>query len=63
VSCRYRFTGNNGLPAREAREDFVFAGDSEEHLQLKHEGTGRMFASADALSEYLLTPVFTGRPR
>ena len=27
------------------------------------ERAGRVFATADALSEYLLVPVFTGRPR
>jgi hypothetical protein len=63
IRCRYRFTTNNGIPAREAEEDFALAGDREESLQLKHQGTGQVFASIDALSEYLLAPVFTGRPR
>jgi hypothetical protein len=30
---------------------------------MKHLGTGQVFATADALSEFLLGPVFTGRPR
>jgi hypothetical protein len=57
----------NGLPPREDRLELVFAGNGEndggETLQLKHHGTGQVFASADAISEYLLVPVFTGRPR
>jgi hypothetical protein len=63
VSCRYRFTPNNGLPPREDRVELVFSGDGEESFQIKHQGTGQTFVSADALSEYLLTPVFTGRAR
>jgi hypothetical protein len=38
-------------------------GSHGEALQVKHHGTGRVFAIADALSEFLLVPVFTGRPR
>jgi hypothetical protein len=53
----------NGLPPREDRLELVFAGNGGETLQLKHHGTGQVFASADAISEYLLVPVFTGRPR
>jgi hypothetical protein len=71
VGCHYRFTMTNGLPPREDRLELVFAGhggnggegNGGETLQLKHLGTGQVFASADAISEYLLVPVFTGRPR
>ena len=63
VGCHYHFTPNNGLPPREVRVELVFAGDAVETLQMKHTATGQVFASADALSEYLLTPVFLGRPR
>jgi hypothetical protein len=63
VGCHYRFTMTNGLPPREDRLELVFAGSGGETLQLKHHGTGQVFASADAISEYLLVPVFTGRPR
>jgi hypothetical protein len=61
--CHYRFTLTNGLPPREDRIDVEFAGDSSDTLQLKHHGTGQLFSTADALSEFLLVPVMTGRPR
>ena len=41
----------------------MFTGDAGDTLQIKHHGTGQVFATADALSEYLLAPVLTGRPR
>lgn len=63
IDCRYRFTSMTGLPPREECFDLVFAGDGREALQIKHHGTGQLFATADALSEFLLVPVFTGRPR
>jgi len=65
VSCQYRFTPANGLPPREDRLEFVFIGseNGNDTLRLKHQGTGQVFTDADALSEYLLVPVFTGRPR
>ena len=63
IGCHYRFTLTNGLPPREDRVELVFAGNGEETLQLKHLGTGKVFATADALSEFLLVPVLTGRPR
>ncbi len=59
--CDYRFTLPNGLPPREDRVDVTFAGG--ETLQMKHHGSGQVFATADALSEFLLVPVLTGRPR
>lgn len=63
MACDYRFTLPNGLPPREDRIDVMFAGDGRETLQMKHHGTGQVFATADALSEFLLVPVLTGRPR
>jgi hypothetical protein len=59
--CHYRFTPSNGLPPREERIEMTF--DGGETLQITHRGTGQVFASGDALSEFLLTPVLTGRPR
>ena len=61
--CDYRFTLPNGLPPREDRVDVMFAGNGGEVLQMKHLGTGQVFATANALSEFLLVPVLTGRPR
>jgi hypothetical protein len=61
--CHYRFTLTNGLPPREDRSDVVFADSGDGSLQMKHHGTGQVFATADALSEFLLVPVLTGRPR
>jgi hypothetical protein len=61
--CDYRFTLPNGLPPREDRIDVKFSGAAGETLQMKHHGTGQVFATADALSEFLLGPVLTGRPR
>ena len=63
MDCHYRFTSTNGLPPREDHLELVFAADGAETLQIKTQRTGQVFASADALSEYLLGPVFTGRPR
>ena len=61
--CHYRFTLPNGLPPREDRIEVTFAGDGGETLQMRHQGTGQVYATADALSEFLLLPVLTGRPR
>ena len=63
VSCRYRFMLNNGMPAREARLELVLAADGSDAAHFRHHDSGELFASVDALSAYLLTPVFTGRPR
>jgi hypothetical protein len=61
--CTYRFTVSDGMPPREDRLDVLFVGDATGALQMKHRGTGQVFATADALSEFLLVPVLTGRPR
>jgi hypothetical protein len=63
VSCDYCFTSEGGLPARRERFDLVFAPIGDDAARFKHDGSGQVFSTADALSEYLLTPVFTGRPR
>ena len=66
MDCHYRFTSANGLPPREDRLELVFVPDGvagADTLQIKTQRTGQVFANADALSEYLLGPVFTGRPR
>ena len=63
VGCQYRFIPTNGLPPREDRIELGFIGDGDQNLAIKHHGTGQVFTSADDLSEYLLLPVFTGRPR
>jgi hypothetical protein len=61
--CHYRFTPTNALPPREDRIHVMFADDGGDSLHMKHHGTGQVFPTADALSEFLLVPVFTGRPR
>jgi len=61
--CDFRFTPTNALPPREDRIHVTFTGNGGETLQMKHLGTGQLFATSDALSEYLLVPVLTGRPR
>lgn len=64
LTCVYRFTVANGLPPREERIELLLMSDSgDDTLRVKHHGTGQVFAGADALSEFLLVPVFTGRPR
>jgi hypothetical protein len=63
IVCHYRFTVTNGLPPREERIEVMFAGDGGETLLMRHHGTGQVFATADAFSEFLLVPVLTGRPR
>ena len=60
--CHYQFTLADGLPPRAERIDVLFAGDGTETLQMRHQGTGQTF-TADALSEFLLVPVLTGRSR
>ena len=61
--CHFRFTLTNGLPPREDRIEVMFAGDGGETLHMRHQGTGQVFPTADAFSEFLLVPVLTGRPR
>jgi hypothetical protein len=61
--CIYRFAVKDGMPSREDRIDVLFVGDATNTLQMKHRGTGQVFATADAFSEFLLVPVLTGRPR
>jgi hypothetical protein len=62
ISCEYRFTSANGMPPREDRFDFIFTSVADDMLHIKQQSTGQVFTNADALSEYLLIPVLTGRP-
>ena len=48
MGCHYQFTPTNGLPPREDHLELVFAGVEGETLQMKHSGTGKVFATADA---------------
>ena len=61
--CVFRFAVGGGMPPREDRLDVLFVEDATGVLQMKHRSTGQVFANADALSEFLLVPVLTGRPR
>ncbi|MSO57065.1 MAG: hypothetical protein EXQ55_09140 [Acidobacteria bacterium] len=63
IGCGYHFRLPGGLPPREVSFDLVFEGEDIDTLQFKHHPTGQLFPTADALSEFLLRPVFTGRPR
>jgi len=63
MTCHYHFIRGGGLPPVEDRFDVMFAGDGGEAVQMKHHKTGQVFATAAALSELLLVPVLTGRPR
>jgi len=64
LRCHYRFTATDGLPPREDRLELMFAEDGDAGVvRLKDHGTGQAFTTSDALSEFLLVPVFTGRPR
>ena len=62
ISCEYRFTSANGMPPREDRFDFIFTSVADDMLRIKQQRYGQVFTNADALSEYLLIPVLTGRP-
>jgi len=44
----------NGLPPREDRIDIVFAAGGSNVLRMKHDSTGQLFVTANALSEFLL---------
>jgi hypothetical protein len=63
VGCRYRFTPSSGLAVREDRFELVFTPHGDDEARFKHNNSGQVFPTTEALSEYLLTPVFTGRPR
>lgn len=62
MSCDYRFAQANGLPPRVDRFEVTFASDGDA-LQMKDLASGQLFATVDALSEFMLVPVFTGRRR
>ena len=63
MTCHYHFLRGGGLPPVEDRIDVMITGDGGEAVQMKHHKTGQVFATAAALSELLLVPVLTGRPR
>ena len=63
TTCHYHFVRAGSLPPLEDRIDLMFASDGGDALQMKHHKTGQLFAAAGALSELLLVPVLTGRPR
>jgi hypothetical protein len=63
MTCHYHFLRAGGLPPVEDRIDVMFTGDGGEVVQMKHHKTGQVLATAAALSELLLVPVLTGRPR
>jgi hypothetical protein len=63
LMCAYSFSPTEGMPPREDRIHIMFVDDGGETLRMKHNGTGKVFMSGDDLSEYLLVPVLTGRPR
>jgi hypothetical protein len=63
IVCHFRFMLNGGLPPREDRFEVTFGGDTGNPLLMRHQGTGQVFPTADALSEFLLVPVLTGRSR
>lgn len=63
VACSYSFTSDNGLPARHDRFELVFVAFGDDGARFRHTTSGLVFATAEALSEDPLTPVFTGRPR
>ena len=54
----------DGLAAsRGSHRGLVFIGDGDQSLVIEAPRHRTVFANADNLSEYLLLPVFTGRPR
>jgi hypothetical protein len=63
ITCLYRFTTANGLPPREDSLELEFTSNGGEAVQIRHRGTGQLFPTANPLSEFLLVPVLTGRPR
>lgn len=63
IRCQYQFTPGPDLPTREDHFLLVFTPAAGVDARFKHQDSGHVFASVQVLSEYLLTPVFTGRPR
>ena len=61
--CIYTFKSADNMPPREDRVHVMFIDGGGETLQMRDHGTGTTFATGDELSEFLLTPVLTGRPR
>lgn len=63
IACHYRFSLPQGLPPLDDHIEVVWVDDGGEALQMKHGMTGQLFPTSDALSEFLLVPAVTGRPR
>jgi hypothetical protein len=63
IACHYRFSLPHGLPPLDDHIEVNWVDDGGETLQMKHGMTGQLFPTADALSEFLLVPALTGRPR
>jgi hypothetical protein len=63
IVCHFRFMLSDGLPPREDRFDVTFAAGAGDPLLMRHNGTGRVFATPEVLSEFLLVPVLSGRCR
>lgn len=62
VTCRYRFIPAEGVPARE--DGFVLGfRPLADQTCFEDQGSGEVFRDLPVLSEYLLTPLFTGRAR
>lgn len=63
IVCHYRFFVMDGLPPREDCIDVTFVGSAGDVLQFKQLNSGQTFTTVDAVAEFLLIPVLTGRPR
>ena len=63
IACHYRFSLPQGLPPLDDHIEVLWVDDGGETLQMKHGMTGQLFPTSDALSEFLLVPALTGRPR
>ena len=62
IVCHYQFFVMDGLPPREHCIDVTCLGGGDA-LQFKQISSGQTFTTVDAVSEFLLIPVLTGRPR
>jgi hypothetical protein len=63
MTCHYQFMPTTDMPPRADRFELVLVGGEGPAVQIQHHGTGQVFPTADAVSEFLLVPVLTGRPR
>ena len=58
-----RSAASAGLADGVAFSHVTFTADEGAPLLMRHNGTGQVFATPEALSEVLLVPVLTGRGR